>query len=211
MVQMMRIKIKIIITLLILIIVSGQVLAQIDYSGIKKLDFELKYSSFDTWRRVLDSDGDVIKDDDGRSYGVAVNYNISKKLFVQANYNRSDLYNVDLESRFNVGSFSSFIGRKFNVFEKVRFDLKTGFSILTYPLYETWVTTGTIDNEVVSRNVQRNFTRVSAFRFWSLGLAAAYPLSDELSIGGEVNWNYSISSGNGATISGFFLRMKLFD
>lgn len=202
---------KIIFSIFLLLAFSNLMRAQLKSSIIKDLEVEIKYSNVDTWRRVLDSDGDVVKDDDGKSYGLGVSYNISQKLFVQANYYRSDLYNVDLESRFNLGSFSSFIGRKFIVFEKVRFDFKTGFSILTYPLYETWVTTGTIDNQVVSRNVRRVYNGVDTFRYWSLGLAATYPVSEELSIGGEVYWNYSVSSGNGATISGVFLRMRLFN
>jgi hypothetical protein len=94
---------------------------------------------------------------------------------------------------------------------KARLDFKGGFSILTYPLYETWVTSGIVDNQVVSRNIQRTYTGVSIFRYWSLGLDFSYPISSELSLGGEVNWNYSLSTGNGATITGIFLRMKLFD
>lgn len=209
MVQMNRI--VSLIFLIFLMMSNVQSFAQKRNSDIKKLDVELKYSNFDTWRRVMDSDGDVIKDDDGNSYGIGLNYDLSDKVFLQSNYFRSDLYNVDLERRFNLGSLSTFVGRKFKVFEKVRFDFKGGFSILTYPLYETWVTTGTVDGQVVSRVVQRNYTGTTTFRYWSLGLAASYPISEELSVGAEVNWNYSISSGNGATISSAFLRMKLFN
>lgn len=205
------IRIKFILLLIGLVILSNEMFAQNTSHWTKKLDIELKYSNFDTWRRILDSDGDVIKDDDGRSYGLGVNYNISQKLLIQSNYNRSVLYNVDLESRFNLGSFSSFLGRRFIVFEKVRFDFKGGFSILTYPLYETWVTTFTVEDVVMSRTVQRVLNGTGTFRYWTLGLAAAYPISEELSIGGEVNWSYSVSSRNGATTTGVFLRMKLFN
>lgn len=196
---------------LILFILSSEGFAQNNSTWVKRFDIELKYSNVNTWRRVMDSDGDVLKDDDGKSYGLGINYNVNEKLFIQANYHRSTLYNVDLESQFNLGSFSTYVGRKFKILEKVRFDFKGGFSIYTYPLYETWVTTGMIGNQVVSRNVQRVLNGVGTFSYWSMGLSAAYPISNELSFGGEVNWNYSLASEKGVTASGVFLRMKLFN
>lgn len=176
---------------------------------LQKLDFDVSYARVDGWQRQLTDY--IIENNDGKALGLAAGLNFNSKLFLQLEYQRAELYNVDLESKFKLGFFTSVVGRKLSAFEKGVLSPKIGISIQNRPTYNTWRIFYTNNNGEVVTNIQREFTGISGFRFWAVGFDFSYPISHEVSIGAGLDAFYSASSGKGSTVSSVFLKMKLFN
>lgn len=178
----------------------------------KKLDLDLSYSSVDTWRRALSDDPIVIKDDDGKAFGAAVNFHLNKKVFFQFKYQRTDLYNVDLEASFNQGSWGILAGRKFSLSDKLSLNLKTGLNAIRYPLYVSTITRGYVNGQLVDEGpIVRSLTGTGSFMHWTVGGELLYDLTPELDlgVGGDLNIR-SISHGAGFTLTFAFIRVDIF-
>ena len=169
----------------------------------------MSYARVDGWQRQLTDN--VVENNDGNALALAALFNFNSKLFLQLEYQRAELYNVDLESKFKLGSFTSVIGRKLSAFGKGVLSPKIGISIQNRPTYNTWRIFYTNNNGEVVTNTQREFTGISGFRFWTVGIDFSYPISHEVSIGAGLDAFYSTSSGKGSTVSSVFLKMKLFN